>query len=60
MGISGTANASSVNASNVSTTILSADEITSGLAKINGTDIARFGNINRPNEPANTQLTGGV
>ena len=39
---------------------LSADEITSGLARINGTNLARFGNINRPNKPAIAQSTGGV
>ena len=38
----------------------SADEITSGLARINGTDLACFGNINRPNEPPITQSSGGV
>ena len=49
---------------NLSTTInvsnISADEIRTGLAKINGTDLARFGNINRPNEPAITQTSEGV
>ena len=58
--ITGTTNASYVNASNISTINLSADEIKSGLAKINGTAFASFGNINRPNEPAITQSSGWV
>ena len=60
MDISGTTNASSINASNASIINLSADEITSGLGRINGTDLACFGNINRPNEPAIAQSSGGV
>ena len=64
MDISGTTNISSVNASNISTKNLSADEITSGSARItgntSGTDYASFGNISRPDEPAITQSSGGV
>ena len=60
MDISGTTIISSVNASNISTINLSADEITSRSARITGTDYASFGNIDRPNEPAITQSSGGV
>ena len=49
---------------NLSTTIyvsnISANEITSGLAIMHGTEFARFGNINRLNEPAICQTNGGV
>ena len=51
---------SNIPTDNCSLINFSADEIISGLARINGTYLACFGNINRPNEPAITQSSGGV
>ena len=51
---------SNISTDNCSLKNLSADEITSGSAIITGTDLASFGHIDRTNEPAITQSSGGV